>query len=413
MQGISRNKRIAVTVAVLRTLCLLCATGTLFQTFLSSVGFSEKEIYLNATLVQAVNVGTILLFSHFADGKRPHLRSALVQIPNGLLFLAFLPFCFQKGDTLSFFLLTAVSLLQSVCTALNTVCEYKLPYLLYRPADYATVQAIVGVLSAVATLGVGALLHYLETLFPYDRLMLYVFPIAALFLLTAGIFTLLYRPVFTKEEKKEASNQKQKEKRVSAVEIFRRPVFYLLLPANLLRGFSSGVVTVFAAIAISFGFGTELSARMISLSAVANFVACLLFGIAVRYVSPRLPILIGSLCFLTLPLCFLGSPTLFLLSYTVVYFGRGVVDVAVPSLLLYAVDADIAGPYNAWRMILHTGGSLLATAIASLISPKALLLLALLGAFFSGIAFFSLPLLRRASPFFSGREKLLKKQEKN
>ena len=130
MSRIQRNKVLAIVSSVLRTLCVLCATGTLFQTFLSSVGFSEKQIYLNATLVQAVNVGTILLFSHFADGKRPHLRSALVQIPNGLLFLAYLPFCLGQGAS-SFLLLTAVSLLQSVCTALNTVCEYKLPYLLY------------------------------------------------------------------------------------------------------------------------------------------------------------------------------------------------------------------------------------------------------------------------------------------
>ena len=158
MSRIQRNKVLAIVSSVLRTLCVLCATGTLFQTFLSSVGFTESQIYLNATLVQAVNVGTILIFSHFADGKRPHLRSALVQIPNGLLFLAYLPFCLGQGAS-SFLLLTAVSLLQSVCTALNTVCEYKLPYLLYKPTDYATVQAIIGVLSAAATFGIGELLH--------------------------------------------------------------------------------------------------------------------------------------------------------------------------------------------------------------------------------------------------------------
>ena len=404
MSRIQRNKVLAITVSVLRTLCILCATGTLFQTFLSSVGFSEKQIYLNATLVQAINVGTILLFSHFADGRRPHLRSALVQIPNGLLFFAYLPFCLGKGAD-SFVLLTAVSLLQSVCTALNTVCEYKLPYLLYRPTDYATVQAIVGVLSAAATLGVGELLHFLEARIPYERLMLYIFPIAALFLVLAGIASLFYS--VSVKEKEEKTENSTKTVRVSALSILRRPVFYLLLPANLMRGFASGVVTVLATVAISLGFGAELTTRMVSISAVANLVGCLLFGLVSRYLSPRLSILAGSLCFLLLPLCLEGSPLLFLLAYAVVYFGRSVVDVAVPSLLVCAVDADIAGPYNAWRMILHNGGTLLATAIASFLSPKLLLLLALVCSLVSGISFFALRLLRTSSPWLSRKPHLL------
>ncbi|MBE6567445.1 MAG: MFS transporter [Ruminococcaceae bacterium] len=404
MSRIQRNKVLAIVSSVLRTLCVLCATGTLFQTFLSSVGFSEKQIYLNATLVQAVNVGTILLFSHFADGKRPHLRSALVQIPNGLLFLAYLPFCLGQGAS-SFLLLTAVSLLQSVCTALNTVCEYKLPYLLYKPTDYATVQAIIGVLSAAATFGIGELLHYLEARVPYDRLMLYIFPIAALFFALAGVAALFYSVAVKEcEQENEAVTRAP---RISAFSIFRRPVFYLLLPANLLRGFASGVVTVLATVAISLGFGAELTTRMVSLSAVANLVGCLLFGLVSRYLSPRISILVGSLCFLSLPLCLEGSPTLFLLAYAVVYFGRSIVDVAVPSLLVCAVDADIAGPYNAWRMILHNGGTLLATAIASYLSPKMLLLLALGGSVVSGISFFAIRLLRVASPWLSRKPHLL------
>ena len=394
MTQIQRNKALATATAVLRTLCTLCATGTLFQTFLSSVGFTEREIYLNATLVQAVNVGTILLFSHFADTRRPHIRSAFVLIPNGILFLAYLPFCFDSGAR-SFLLLTTVSLLQSVCTALNTVCEYKLPYLLYRPTDYATVQAIIGVLGAVATFGVGELLHYLEARVPYDRLMLYIFPIAALFFVLAGVLTLFYSLLSPKEEKKDAP---AKEYRARAINIFRRPVFYLLLPANLLRGFASGVVTVLATVAIALGFGAELTTRMVSLSAIANLAACFLFGLASRRLSPRVSILVGSLCFLLLPLCLGSSPFLFLIAYAIVYFGRSIVDVAVPSLLIRAVDAEIAGPYNAWRMILHNGGTLLATAIASFLSPGALLITALVCSVFSGLSFFALPLLRAASP---------------
>ena len=403
MSRIQKNKILAILAAVLRTLCVLCATGTLFQTFLSSVGFSEGEIYLNATLVQAVNVGTILIFSHFADNKRPNLRSALVQIPNGLLFLAYLPFCLGHG-TSSFLLLTAVSLMQSVCTALNTVCEYKLPYLLYPATDYATVQATVGVLSAAATLGVGELLHFLEARLPYERLMFFIFPIAALFFVLSGVASLLYS--LTATDKEQTTKRVEKPARVSALSILRLPIFYLLLPANLLRGFASGVVTVMATVAISLGFGAELTTRMVSISAVANLVGCLLFGVVSRYFSPRVSILAGSLCLLMLPLCLQGSPLLFLIAYAVVYFGRSIVDVAVPSLLICAVDAEIAGPFNAWRMILHNGGTLLATAVASFLSPGALLFVALFSSVASGVSFFALRLLRKASPLISKRKDL-------
>lgn len=394
MPGIRKNKTLAVAIAVLRTMCTLCASGTLFQTFLAHIGFDASQIYLQATLVQAVNVTTILLFSHYADTRRPNLRSAFAMIPQALLFLAFLPFCFgESGGVTAFLLLTAFSLLQSVCTALCTVCDYKLPYYLYRRSDYATLQALIGVLSAIVTFAVGELLGYLQRTVPYARLMLFMFLVAAAFLLLAALLTLLYTITLP-----EGEAEKEKPVKVPAWEVLRRPVFYLLLPANLLRGFASGVTLVFATVAISLGFGTELSPRMVSLSAVANLVACLVFGLVSRRLSPRISVLGGSLCFLLMPLCLFGSPTLFLVAYTVITFGRCVVDVAVPSLLLYAVDADIAGPYNAFRMILHTGGSLLATAVAPMLSPAALLITALACSLFSGVTFFGLRLLRDASP---------------
>lgn len=394
MHRIRKNIALSVAVDILRTLCLLCASGSLFQAFLSHVGFSESEIYLNATLVQAVNVATILLCSHFADTRRPHLRAALVQIPQAILFLAFLPFCLgETGGVTAFILLSAITLSQSVSTALYTVCGYKLPYHLYRPSDYATVCAVVGVLSAVITFAVGELLNHLQRTVAYTRLMIFAFALSAVFLLAAGVLTLFYSL-----DRREEEAQSTAPKRVPLCEILSRPVFYLLLPANLLRGFSSGVISVFATVAISLGLGAELSPRMLSLSAVANLAACLVFGITTRLFSPRVAVLGGSLCFLLLPLCLFGSPTLFLIAYTAVFFGKSVVDVGVPSLLVYAVDAEIAGPYNAFRMALTTGGSLLATAIAPMLSPAALLITAIACALFSGACFFGLRILRTASP---------------
>lgn len=402
----------------MRTVSLLCATGTLMQTFLSVIGFSESQIYLHATLVQAVNVSTILLFSHYADCKRPFLRSALAQIPNAILFLFFLPFCLRtEASTSAFFLIVTVSLLQSVCTALNTVMEYKLPYYLYRAEEYGPVQAISGVLISLVTFGVGELLHYLQAAMPYERLMLFAFIISAVFMLLAGIFSFFYTALTRKEwsGRTDEADESVKEtsalevKTVSVLDVFRRPVFYMLIPANLLRGVASGAVTVFATVALTMGHEADITTRMVSLSAIANLVACFLFGIASRYLSPRISIFVCGLCYLLIPLCLFDSAPLFLVAYAVIFFGKSVIDIAVPSLLVQAVDIEIAGPYNAWRMILHNGGMMLATAIAPFLTPAALLFLTLGCGLLSGIMFFALPLLRRASPtFLRGRSRFLK-----
>ena len=47
-----------------------------------------------------------------------------------LLYLFYIPLCLRKSASLmSFLLLTGICLLQSVCIALWTICEYKLSYL--------------------------------------------------------------------------------------------------------------------------------------------------------------------------------------------------------------------------------------------------------------------------------------------
>lgn len=408
MQAISKNKTLTVITSLLRTLCLFGASSTLFQTFLATVGFNEGQIYLHATLVQAVTVGTILLFSHYADGKRPILRSALVQIPNGLLYLALIPFCFRtEGGSTAFVLLTAVSLLQGVCTALHTVCTYKLPYLLYRATDCSKVEALAGVLAATVTFGMGELMHFLQSRVAYTRLALYAFLFSSALMVAAGGLTLFLRAMQREIPKEppaiaptETEGEERKEARISVLSLVRRPVFYLLVPANLLRGFASGVVAVLATVALTLGHGTEITTRMVSFSAVSSFLGCLVFGLITRIFSPRIPVFFGCACFLLLPLCLSDSSAWFLFAYAVVYFGRSMVDVGVPSLLVYAVDAQIAGPYNAWRMILHNGGTMLATAIAPFLSPAALLIAATLASLLAGVSFLTLRLLRRASPTF-------------
>ena len=71
-----------------------------------------------------------------------------------------------------------------------------------------------------------------------------------------------------------------------------------------------------------------------------------------------------------------------------VCFWRTLVDYGVPILLRKAVPIGIAGPYNAWRMLLHNGGTLLATTVAAFIPVEALLILTVVLQLYAGAVYF-------------------------
>jgi hypothetical protein len=68
-------------------------------------------------------------------------------------------------------------------------------------------------------------------------------------------------------------------------------------------------------------------------------------------------------------------------------FGRTFIDYGVPTMLIRIVPVEFAGSYNAWRMVLHQGGSFIATTVAAWLPIPVLLILALLSQGFSGIYF--------------------------
>ena len=128
-------------------------------------------------------------------------------------------------------------------------------------------------------------------------------------------------------------------------------------------------------------------------------ISCVLFGIMSKHISPRVPIFAGSMTFILMPLVLIpGSPVLFLIITGIIFFGRTLIDYAVPTLLLYAVESEIAGPYNAYRMILHSGGTLIATGLSAVLPANVLLITAAVSQLISGTVFFSHKILKDASP---------------
>ena len=177
-------------------------------------------------------------------------------------------------------------------------------------------------------------------------------------------------------------------KKVTQLEVFRYPPFYRMIPANLMRGFGYGTTTIFAAIALDLGFDQSVSSALVSAQSIAALVACAAFGLSISFIPPRFVTLIGSLCYGLIPLLLIPSKGIFLTVMALVYLGRTLVDYSVPSLLRAAIPVHLAGPYNAWRMLLHNGGTPLATTIAAFIPTSWLLVLTMVFQLLSGLHYF-------------------------
>lgn len=379
------NKLRAIFALALRTAALLAATGPIMQTFLASLGFSSRFIYINTTIVQIANILTSFLCAQWADRGSVIKRSAVCEIPHAILYLLYIPLCLWKSASLtSFLLLTGICLLQSVCIALYTICEYKLPYFIYGPKDYGTVLAISGIVSSLISLGAGIVIARLAAIMDYSLLMLGACVLSFGMMGLSSLLHILQKPIAQPDLANHSRTKNQ-----NLLSILKQPVFYRMIPPNLFRGFGYGTTTIMAGIALDLGYGQNISTALVSIQSAAMLIGCGLLTLSTRYISPRTVTLLGSILFALLPLMLVPSPVLFLILFGLILFGRTLVDYATPSLLRLVVPVELAGPYNAWRMILHYTGTVLATSIAAFIPVWLLLLLTMAAQLLSGIHYFT------------------------
>lgn len=386
MTNVARNNKIFYIVAsALRSASLLCASGPLMQTLIEVLGLSSRLNYIHTTLLQIVNVLTTVLCSKWADRGNVMKRMMLVQMPYGLMFLFYLPVCVLNDAPLEIFvLLLTVGIFQTITIALSTICEYKQPYFIFDPDDYAPVMAISGIISGVFSMGFSSLISGLTSRFDYKMLMLAAFIVSAVFAMVSGILYSLQKPLIDMD----SIQQKKDDKKIKLQQVFSHPAFYKLFVANLCRGFATGTTAVLAIVAFDIGFDKSVSTMMVPLSSAAMFAGCAISGIVSIRVPQHVQTFFGSLVFLLLPLLFIQNKMVFFVVYTVILLGRNIVDISIPAALLRVVPAQIAGPYNAWRMIVNNVGNLIATSVASMISPALLFAIAIISQLVVGVSFF-------------------------
>ena len=394
MNTARKNKIFYLTASALRSASLLCASGTFMQTLIGVLGLPSRLNYIHSTLLQIVSVLTTVLCSKWADRGNVMKRMMLVQLPYSLLFLFYLPVCVLSDAPLGIFvLLLTVGILQTITIALSTVCEYKQQYFVFEPDDYAPVMAASGIISGVVAMGFSSLVSGLTSFFDYKKIMLVAFIVSAIFAMASGFLYSLQKPLIDMDR----IQKKKDDKKIKLEQVFKHPAFYKLIVANLCRGFATGTMGVLAIVAFDIGFDQSVSTMMVPLSSAAMFAGYAIYWVISFHVPQRVQTFLGSLLFLLMPLLLIRNKMVFFVVYTVIILGRNIVDISIPAALLRIVPAQIAGPYNAWRMILNNVGSLIATSVASIISPALLFTIAIISQLIVGVSFFRFKELKKQS----------------
>ena len=366
---------------------MMFAHGPLMQTFLSVVGFDSYLIYIHSSLIQAANVLTLLLFSSWANNGCPIRRSAFTTIPTGLLFLFYIPIAISSNASIeAYILLAGVAVAQQVSVGLFTICEYKVPYYIYSKDEYGMMLSICGVVSSLLSLGSGALISYLTTVFSFKDIMIVAFVMSAVFMFIAFLSTITQKNLL-EDDPSDTPTDKKERKLVSIAALLKNSTFTHLIGANLMRGFSAGIIGVLATVALDLGHNESLTAAMVSAGSAASLISCAFFAISAKKIPPTILLIVGSLTIGLTPILLVNSSTVYLAVYTVVTIGRTLVDYSVPAMLIKVVPLEIAGSYNAWRLLIQNAGSLIATTVAPLLPIPLLLAMTAVFMIIAGFSF--------------------------
>ncbi len=387
MNIILRNKVFSVLATAFRT-ASVNGLSAYALTMLALKGFDSDLTYRLTSILQVISILTMFLFSRFADKGNVMRRSGFLLLANGVIYLFYLPFCGLKTTaTIVFILYGIVTCVETVISHINTVCEYKIPYYIYRPNEYAPVSSLSGIVAAVISFILSSTVSSVTGKFEYGNIMLVLFSLSFLFMSSAGVLYLNLKPL-GKEEGAQELEVKKDVKKVPLLEILKHPSFTRLFVPNFLRGVVNGFFVIITILALDLGYHESIPIRAVAIGSIASFSGSAVFTFLSRRIPIKKLILAGSFTFLLLPLILLKNNLIFLIVYALAVFGRIFVTYGIPALLLKIVPVEMAGPYNTFRMILLTAGSAVASILASLLSPAIFVILITVSQLVVGISYF-------------------------
>ena len=337
-------------------IALMMINGSVMQSYLLELGVSSDTVSTFVSLMQIVQVTSMLLFAPKAEKVKKIIVSyAITYLLQLLIILAILFMCYFEGInlTLKFYIIAATELIASAALGINNVLAYKVPYHIFDMKKYGTITGISGTVSGCLGVLFSAVLSFCLKKYNYFSAIKGIYFVGAIFVLATVIIVFSYK----NNGYTSASAEKKK------IQLFKYKPFLVLFIPNLLRGFNTGVILLTVTIGYHLKLINGVSAGyLIIITNVATILSSLFYSYLAKFNKDKWVVLISSgIIAVTMPfMCAKKSTSLFLIMYAMVYFVFNLIAYAVPILVTKIVDYNVMGQYSAWRMLLHTAGSALA-----------------------------------------------------
>lgn len=384
---INENKYIVSSITY--SVALLLISGSVIQAFLLENGISETRVALFLSIVQIVQVVSMLVVSMLVDRVKNVLRvCALSTIFQLALYGALILLCILNDLTinLKYTLVLSSGIFTNIIQAIYSTISYKMPYHIIDMRRFGYLSAVIGIATGLVCSVVTAVMSYFTKNYHYNTVMLFSFIVGAIALVLAYVTTKLYKDI---RDKNTVSPTAQK-----SVNLLKYKPFTALIVPNLFRGFCTGILSVCMTVGFSLGITDKASGATLSfLLQIAVILSCLVYAFLSKKNVDRWIIVISSVFLLiSMPFMFVGNITVFYVVYFIANFFISFVNYSVPVAITNFVDYEHIGAYSSWRMLIHTLGIALSNALLtpmlSLFGPILLFIIAGICQLVSGISYF-------------------------
>lgn len=336
----------------LYAVALSFCSGSILQAFLLNVGLKEGQIYTYDATINIAQVAFLALSVFFSDKIRSSGRfvatNCFTLIPLCLL-LALTGFGLLPTTAL-FLPLVAIAVLSYCFMGVNNTVCYRLPYEVIDMKNYGRITALCGMLSGAFTFGISLFYSFVLSKRQAPSTSAAFFAVATLLLLLAGATVLRM-----KKHPVEAPSAK----RGFDLAVFKNKKTWILLFPNFFRGIATGVISLFAVVAVSAGvIPKELAATLVILLQLATFVGNFFFFHLSRKLKVRQILLFAALAMCALlPLSLLfPSAAVFFVLYFFIRLFMIMVDNAIPVSVTEFIPYAQIGAFTSVRMMVFTLG---------------------------------------------------------
>lgn len=349
------------------------STGSVFSAFLMHGGMTEGQIGLYLSITQLVNLAVSLLFAGAAANTRDTRKPLLLLGTLSATIIALhLCFCFSEiGGGIAYSLILLLGCLQAAVTALRTVFIYKLPCEVMDLRYYSLYAGYQGLFTGAAGIGIGFVLPLFFERFSFAAVNAAAFVFAGICAVISAILLRILAPL-TDGKTNPKDTAFSDKKGISMIADLRRllhnRLFMRLLLPNILRGFGTGLISIFPVVVLREQILSEQSASLLTAGTyIGTLFSCFAYVFCVKRLGVPKTCLLGGVLFSIICLTLFGGTTFCLVLYTLAYVGFNIVCCAVPDLIYRSVGSDLISIFQTWRLTMTQLGVVLASALFGLL----------------------------------------------